>query len=78
MQIKLIRCIISFLVNKHKPWIETSYHGIITENNDTVILDPPLVALDKDAPVPYAGRNILYQQRLSLWAAHEVISVCKE
>nr|XP_020648825.1 calsyntenin-2 [Pogona vitticeps] len=42
-------------VNKHKPWIETSYHGVITENNDIVILDPPLVALDKDAPVPYAG-----------------------
>ncbi|XP_032652998.1 calsyntenin-2 [Chelonoidis abingdonii] len=42
-------------VNKHKPWIETSYHGVITENNDTVILDPPLVALDKDAPVPFAG-----------------------
>ncbi|ELW48568.1 Calsyntenin-2 [Tupaia chinensis] len=40
--------------NKHKPWIETSYHGVITENNDTVILDPPLVALDKDAPVPFA------------------------
>ncbi|NXU20298.1 CSTN2 protein, partial [Pardalotus punctatus] len=48
-------CVFSFLVNKHKPWIETSYHGIITENNDTVILDPPLVALDKDAPVPFAG-----------------------
>ncbi|NWW32022.1 CSTN2 protein, partial [Panurus biarmicus] len=45
----------SSLVNKHKPWIETSYHGIITENNNTVILDPPLVALDKDAPVPFAG-----------------------
>ncbi|XP_064418434.1 calsyntenin-2 [Latimeria chalumnae] len=42
-------------VNKHKPWIETSYHGVITENNDTVLLDPPLVALDKDAPVPFAG-----------------------
>uniref|UniRef100_A0A671QFT8 Calsyntenin-2-like n=1 Tax=Sinocyclocheilus anshuiensis TaxID=1608454 RepID=A0A671QFT8_9TELE len=42
-------------VNKHKPWIETSYHGVITENMDTVMLDPPLVALDKDAPVPYAG-----------------------
>ncbi|XP_038671395.1 calsyntenin-2 [Scyliorhinus canicula] len=42
-------------VNKHKPWIETSYHGVITENNDTVFLDPPLVALDKDAPVRYAG-----------------------
>ncbi|NWU44790.1 CSTN2 protein, partial [Hylia prasina] len=48
-------CFFSFLVNKHKPWIETSYHGIITENNNTVILDPPLVALDKDAPVPFAG-----------------------
>lgn len=46
-----------FTVNKHKPWIETSYHGVITENMDTVLLDPPLVALDKDAPVPYAGRN---------------------
>lgn len=44
------------IVNKHKPWIETSYHGVITENNDTVILDPPLVALDKDAPVPFAGK----------------------
>uniref|UniRef100_A0A8C1MK71 Calsyntenin-2 n=1 Tax=Cyprinus carpio TaxID=7962 RepID=A0A8C1MK71_CYPCA len=43
------------LVNKHKPWIESSYHGIITENTDAVLLDPPLVALDKDAPVPYAG-----------------------
>ncbi|TWW72698.1 Calsyntenin-2 Alcadein-gamma [Takifugu flavidus] len=44
----------STLINKHKPWIETSYHGVITENMDTVLLDPPLVALDKDAPVPYA------------------------
>uniref|UniRef100_A0A669CAT2 Calsyntenin-2 n=1 Tax=Oreochromis niloticus TaxID=8128 RepID=A0A669CAT2_ORENI len=42
-------------LNKHKPWIEASYHGVITENMDTVLLDPPLVALDKDAPVPYAG-----------------------
>ncbi|XP_017584335.1 PREDICTED: calsyntenin-2 [Corvus brachyrhynchos] len=48
-------CSSTTTVNKHKPWIETSYHGIITENNDTVILDPPLVALDKDAPVPFAG-----------------------
>lgn len=47
-----------FTVNKHKPWIETSYHGVITENMDTVLLDPPLVALDKDAPVPFAGRNV--------------------
>ncbi|CAB1454254.1 unnamed protein product [Pleuronectes platessa] len=45
------------ILNKHKPWIETSYHGVITENMDTVLLDPPLVALDKDAPVPYAGMN---------------------
>lgn len=43
-------------VNKHKPWIETSYHGVITENTDVVLLDPPLVALDKDAPIPYAGK----------------------
>uniref|UniRef100_A0A8C5FG71 Cadherin domain-containing protein n=1 Tax=Gadus morhua TaxID=8049 RepID=A0A8C5FG71_GADMO len=42
-------------LNKHKPWIETSYHGVITENTHVVLLDPPLVALDKDAPVPYAG-----------------------
>ncbi|KAK1786333.1 hypothetical protein P4O66_018032, partial [Electrophorus voltai] len=42
-------------VNKHKPWIETTYRGLITENTDVVLLDPPLVALDKDAPVPYAG-----------------------
>lgn len=46
---------VSSTVNKHKPWIETSYHGVITENTDVVLLDPPLVALDKDAPVPYAG-----------------------
>ncbi|CAL8336795.1 unnamed protein product [Boreogadus saida] len=46
-------------VNKHKPWIETSYHGVITENTHVVLLDPPLVALDKDAPVPYAGLPVL-------------------
>lgn len=44
-----------FIVNKHKPWIETTYHGIITENDDKVLLDPPLIALDKDAPLRYAG-----------------------
>ncbi|XP_036733184.2 calsyntenin-2 [Manis pentadactyla] len=49
------RRLLAAKVNKHKPWIETSYHGVITENNDTVILDPPLVALDKDAPIPFAG-----------------------
>ncbi|XP_031136906.1 calsyntenin-2 [Sander lucioperca] len=48
-------CALGGKVNKHKPWIETSYHGVITENMDMVLLDPPLVALDKDAPVPYAG-----------------------
>uniref|UniRef100_A0AAX7V597 Calsyntenin-2 n=1 Tax=Astatotilapia calliptera TaxID=8154 RepID=A0AAX7V597_ASTCA len=48
-------CALGGKVNKHKPWIEASYHGVITENMDTVLLDPPLVALDKDAPVPYAG-----------------------
>uniref|UniRef100_A0AAY4C8B4 Calsyntenin-1 n=1 Tax=Denticeps clupeoides TaxID=299321 RepID=A0AAY4C8B4_9TELE len=42
-------------VNKHKPWIETTYHGIITENDEKVLLDPPLIALDKDAPLRYAG-----------------------
>ncbi|XP_064778952.1 calsyntenin-1 isoform X4 [Oncorhynchus masou masou] len=42
-------------VNKHKPWIETTYHGIVTENDDKVLLDPPLIALDKDAPLRYAG-----------------------
>ncbi|XP_064156870.1 calsyntenin-1-like isoform X2 [Anguilla rostrata] len=42
-------------VNKHKPWIETTYHGIVTENDDKVLLDPPLIALDKDAPLQYAG-----------------------
>ncbi|CAB1446331.1 unnamed protein product [Pleuronectes platessa] len=42
-------------VNKHKPWIETTYHGIVTENDEKVLLDPPLIALDKDAPLRYAG-----------------------
>ncbi|XP_029103718.1 calsyntenin-1 isoform X2 [Scleropages formosus] len=42
-------------VNKHKPWIETAYHGIVTENDDKVLLDPPLIVLDKDAPLRYAG-----------------------
>ncbi|XP_062822065.1 calsyntenin-1 isoform X2 [Anolis carolinensis] len=42
-------------VNKHKPWIETTYHGIVTENDNIVLLDPPLIALDKDAPLRFAG-----------------------
>ncbi|XP_039223229.1 calsyntenin-1 isoform X1 [Crotalus tigris] len=41
-------------VNKHKPWIETTYHGIVTENDNTVLLDPPLIALDKDSPLRFA------------------------
>lgn len=28
-------------VNKHKPWLEPTYHGIVTENDNTVLLDPP-------------------------------------
>ncbi|KAJ7990578.1 hypothetical protein DPEC_G00301840 [Dallia pectoralis] len=53
-----------FCVNKHKPWIETSYHGVITENTDIVLLDPPLVALDKDAPLAYAGYRGLQSSSL--------------
>ncbi|XP_036901191.1 calsyntenin-1 isoform X4 [Sturnira hondurensis] len=41
--------------NKHKPWLEPTYHGIVTENDNTVLLDPPLIALDKDAPLRFAG-----------------------
>ncbi|XP_047379249.1 calsyntenin-1 isoform X3 [Sciurus carolinensis] len=41
--------------NKHKPWLEPTYHGIVTENDNTVLLDPPLIALDKDAPLHFAG-----------------------
>jgi len=48
---------LSVAVNKHKPWIETTYHGIVTENDDKVLLDPPLIALDKDAPLRYAGEG---------------------
>ncbi|XP_045715211.1 calsyntenin-1 isoform X3 [Phyllostomus hastatus] len=40
--------------NKHKPWLEPTYHGIVTENDSTVLLDPPLIALDKDAPLRFA------------------------
>ena len=48
---------LSLTVNKHKPWIETTYHGIVTENDEKVLLDPPLIALDKDAPLRYAGER---------------------
>ncbi|XP_036316758.1 calsyntenin-1 isoform X2 [Pipistrellus kuhlii] len=41
--------------NKHKPWLEPTYHGLVTENDNTVLLDPPLIALDKDAPLRFAG-----------------------
>ncbi|XP_036316759.1 calsyntenin-1 isoform X3 [Pipistrellus kuhlii] len=40
--------------NKHKPWLEPTYHGLVTENDNTVLLDPPLIALDKDAPLRFA------------------------
>ncbi|XP_023602125.1 calsyntenin-1 isoform X4 [Myotis lucifugus] len=40
--------------NKHKPWLEPTYHGIVTENDNAVLLDPPLIALDKDAPLRFA------------------------
>uniref|UniRef100_A0A673IJR8 Calsyntenin-3 n=1 Tax=Sinocyclocheilus rhinocerous TaxID=307959 RepID=A0A673IJR8_9TELE len=43
--------------NKHKPWIETEYQGIVMENDNTVLLNPPLFALDKDAPLHYAGKD---------------------
>uniref|UniRef100_G3P662 Calsyntenin-3 n=1 Tax=Gasterosteus aculeatus aculeatus TaxID=481459 RepID=G3P662_GASAC len=43
------------VANKHKPWIETEYQGIVMENDNTVLLNPPLFALDKDAPLHYAG-----------------------
>ena len=42
--------------NKHKPWIEAEYQGIVMENDNTVLLNPPLFALDKDAPLRYAGQ----------------------
>lgn len=41
--------------NKHKPWLEPTYHGLVTENDNTVLLDPPLIALDKDTPLRFAG-----------------------
>uniref|UniRef100_H9GCU3 Calsyntenin-3 n=1 Tax=Anolis carolinensis TaxID=28377 RepID=H9GCU3_ANOCA len=45
----------SLAANKHKPWIEAEYQGIVMENDNTVLLNPPLFALDKDAPLRYAG-----------------------
>ncbi len=50
-------CDCSFSANKHKPWIETEYQGIVMENDNTVLLNPPLFALDKDAPLHYAGKD---------------------
>uniref|UniRef100_A0A4W4FLK2 Calsyntenin-3 n=1 Tax=Electrophorus electricus TaxID=8005 RepID=A0A4W4FLK2_ELEEL len=54
------RCYIHHFVRRvkplfHKPWIETEYQGIVMENDNTVLLNPPLFALDKDAPLHYAG-----------------------
>lgn len=45
--------------NKHKPWIEAEYQGIVMENDNTVLLNPPLFALDKDAPLRYAGMWVM-------------------
>lgn len=59
-----------FSVNKHKPWIETTYHGIVTENDDKVLLDPPLIALDKDAPLRYAGERGGFRVLLHLELTH--------
>lgn len=50
-----VSCLFSNTANKHKPWLEPTYHGIVTENDDAVLLDPPLIALDKDAPLRFAG-----------------------
>eukprot|EP00069_Balaena_mysticetus_P018545 bmy_11469T0 len=47
--------VLSPAANKHKPWIEAEYQGIVMENDNTVLLNPPLFALDKDAPLRYAG-----------------------
>ncbi|XP_041124664.1 calsyntenin-3-like isoform X1 [Polyodon spathula] len=51
----LISSALASKANKHKPWIETEYQGIVMENDNTVLLNPPLFALDKDAPLHYAG-----------------------
>lgn len=67
----LTKCSLVSTVNKHKPWIETSYHGVITENTDVVLLDPPLVALDKDAPVPYAGIARFRFQTAFSWSVED-------
>uniref|UniRef100_A0A3Q3KRW0 Calsyntenin-3 n=1 Tax=Monopterus albus TaxID=43700 RepID=A0A3Q3KRW0_MONAL len=56
--LKTVSSLVSSLcrsANKHKPWIETEYQGIVMENDNTVLLNPPLFALDKDAPLHYAG-----------------------
>ncbi|XP_026569103.1 calsyntenin-3 isoform X2 [Pseudonaja textilis] len=51
----LVSCALGNKANKHKPWIEAEYQGIVMENDNTVLLNPPLFALDKDAPLHYAG-----------------------
>ncbi|KAM6468490.1 calsyntenin-3 isoform 2-T2 [Liasis olivaceus] len=51
----LVSCGLGNKANKHKPWIEAEYQGIVMENDNTVLLNPPLFALDKDAPLRYAG-----------------------
>ncbi|XP_034996843.1 calsyntenin-3 [Zootoca vivipara] len=51
----VLACALGNKANKHKPWIEAEYQGIVMENDNTVLLNPPLFALDKDAPLRYAG-----------------------
>lgn len=53
--------------NKHKPWIEAEYQGIVMENDNTVLLNPPLFALDKDAPLRYAGNWGWWMARQVRW-----------
>ncbi|KAL6093661.1 hypothetical protein STEG23_020598 [Scotinomys teguina] len=41
-------------IDKHKPWLEPTYHRIVTENNNTVLLNLSPIALDKDSPLRFA------------------------
>uniref|UniRef100_UPI00358F4E50 calsyntenin-1-like n=1 Tax=Myxine glutinosa TaxID=7769 RepID=UPI00358F4E50 len=42
-------------VNRHRPWLAKVYHGVVKEGEQMVTMDPPLIAIDKDAPLSYAG-----------------------
>ena len=60
-------------VNKHKPWLEPTYHWIVTENDNTVLLDPPLIALDKDSPLRFAGTEASCSLSASLaWIGNDL------